>query len=431
MSKKAHETALPKLRFPEFRGKGAWLTPTLGEVSEPITEKVGRLSLPTVSISAGTGFVLQSEKFGRDISGEQYKNYTYLRRGEFSYNKGNSKRFPQGCIYQLKEFEQAAVPNVFFSFRFKKGFLPAFYQGYFDNNFHGKQLKKDITSGARSNGLLNISSKYFFSIVLPTPSEIAEQQKVAATLSSLDALLTAQTAKLIALQAHKRGLMQDLFPAEGETVPKRRFTEFQNAGEWEKLPIGGKVSLLSGYPFKSSEISEDSSGIPLMRGINVTSGFIRHNQDMDRFFLGNSKSLDKFKLQTNDLVIGMDGSKVGKNSALITERDSGSLLIQRVARLRAKPRTSIQFIYQQINSNIFHAYVDRVNTSGGIPHISASQINSFEILFPAFEEQQKIADCLSSLDNLITAQTQKIDALKLHKKGLMQALFPTTSAPEA
>lgn len=209
-----------------------------------------------------------------------------------------------------------------------------------------------------------------------------------------------------------------------QLVPKLRFPEFREAGEWELLPIGEKIDLLSGYPFKSSEISEDSTGIPLMRGINITEGFVRHTKDIDRYFLGETTKLEKYKLRKNDLVIGMDGSKVGKNSALITDSDSGALLIQRVARLRSKKAETINFIFQHIHSPKFHAYVDRINTSGGIPHISADQINQFAIGFPSEKEQQKIADCLSSIDELINAQSQKVEALKTHKKGLMQQLFP-------
>ena len=207
-------------------------------------------------------------------------------------------------------------------------------------------------------------------------------------------------------------------------APKLRFPEFRDAGEWKQQPIGTKANLLTGYPFKSSEISEDSSGAPLMRGINITEGYVRHKQDIDRFFIGKTETLEKYRLYENDLVIGMDGSKVGKNSALINEKDTGSLLVQRVARLRTNRKATIQFLFQIINSNKFHSYVNRINTSGGIPHISARQINEFEICISSKKEQQKIADCLSSFDELITTEAKKLDALKAHKKGLMQQLFP-------
>jgi type I restriction enzyme, S subunit len=227
-SKITQKRLQPRLRFPEFRE--AWNIPTLADISKRITEKVGTQSLATVSISAGIGFVSQSEKFSRDISGDQYKNYIVLNEGDFSYNKGNSKKFPQGCVCKLREFKKVAAPNVFFSFKFKSDYVADFYLGYFESNFHGEQLKKFITSGARSNGLLNISADAFFGVKLPTPANRKEQQKIADCLLSLDELIVAEDTKLKALQRHKKGLMQSLFPAEGETTPKLRFPEFRDAG---------------------------------------------------------------------------------------------------------------------------------------------------------------------------------------------------------
>ena len=205
-------------------------------------------------------------------------------------------------------------------------------------------------------------------------------------------------------------------------VPKLRFPGFSDA--WEMIPIGEKVDLLSGYPFDGPEISQDSSGVRLLRGMNITEGRIRHNTEIDRYYTGQTGSLEKFRVRVNDLVIGMDGSKVGKNSALISDDDADALLIQRVARLRTASPTLIQFIFQQINSTTFHSYVDKINTSSGIPHISAKQIRDFTIAFPSPAEQEKIAECLSSVDEVIATQTRKLDALKTHKKGLMQQLFP-------
>lgn len=121
----------------------------------------------------------------------------------------------------------------------------------------------------------------------------------------------------------------------------------------------------------------------------------------------------------------MDGSKVGKNVALIKKEDENSILIQRVARIRANEKSDVKFVYQHFISDKFRGYVDIVNTSSGIPHISAQQIKDFKIGFPPkIKEQQKIGSCLTALDVLITAQTEKIEQLKLHKKGLMQGLFP-------
>jgi type I restriction enzyme S subunit len=203
---------VPVLRFKEFINSPEWDIITLDEITNKIEDKVGDKQLTTVSISAGFGFVSQAEKFSRDISGQQYKNYVVLKEGDFAYNKGNSKKYPQGCVYKLKEFKEAAVPNAFICFRFKENSVADFYQGYFENNFHGKQLQKFITSGARMDGLLNISPVDFFSIILPTPKSKKEQQKIADCLSSLDDLISAQSQKVITLKQHKKGLMQGLFP---------------------------------------------------------------------------------------------------------------------------------------------------------------------------------------------------------------------------
>jgi len=211
------KTALePRLRFPGFQG--SWREIELKNASVPIVERVGNKELPTVSISAGIGFVAQKEKFGRDISGKQYALYTLVRDGDFVYNKGNSIKFPQGCIYELKGWGEVAAPNVFISFRMSDGFENSFYGYVFEKNIHGEQLAKSITSGARSNGLLNISKDVFFSIKIPLPS-LEEQQKIADCLSSLDELIDAQSQKLELLKAHKKALMQQLFPAGGGGTP--------------------------------------------------------------------------------------------------------------------------------------------------------------------------------------------------------------------
>jgi len=204
----------PRLRFPEFRDAGPWEMKRLGDLATRIAEKVGSRRLIPVSISAGIGFVSQKEKFGRDISGRQYQNYIRLKKWQFSYNKGHSKAFPQGAVYQLREFDEAAVPKAFYSFEFKSNYVPEFFIGYFASNFHGTQLAKFVTSSARSDGLLNISADDFFSIMLPTPRDTKEQQKIADCLSSLDELIELQAKQLEALQAHKKGLMQQLFPQE-------------------------------------------------------------------------------------------------------------------------------------------------------------------------------------------------------------------------
>ncbi len=133
--------------------------------------------------------------------------------------------------------------------------------------------------------------------------------------------------------------------------------------------------------------------------------------------------MEKFLLEEGDLVIGMDGSKVGKNVAVIDRNNKGSILIQRVARLRAQKNADLKYIYQRILSKEFQKYVDTVNTSSGIPHISLQQIKDFTISFPILPEQQKLASFFSLLDDRIQTQSKIIEGLKASKKALSKKIF--------
>ena len=202
-----------KTRLPGFTQP--WKEKKLGDLTCEISKSVGDLNIQTASISAKVGFVSQTEKFGRDISGAQYNKYTLIEKGDFSYNKGNSKTYPQGCAYRLKDFEMIAVPNVFISFRVKENILhPGFIEQFFIGNFHGKLLRKVITSSVRDNGLLNLSVKDFFGIPINLPTDIKEQQAIADVLSAADDEINLLNQKLEALKAQKKGLMQKLLTGQ-------------------------------------------------------------------------------------------------------------------------------------------------------------------------------------------------------------------------
>ena len=405
MSGKKKQPLVPRLRFPEFKNTAEWQSPTLGEVSEPVEERVGERKLTPVSISAGIGFVPQAEKFGRDISGSQYKLYTVVRDGDFVYNKGNSLKFPQGCVYDLQGWGEVAAPNVFICFRLKNGYENGFYRQCFERNVHGIQLRKHITSGARSNGLLNISKEAFYGVAIPVPSH-AEQQKIADCLSSLDDLIAAETYKLDTLKTHKKGLMQQLFPREGETVPRLRFPEFREAPAWGKEKLEKLITTVS-PPSKLQSSNYGTQGkFPI---IDQSQEFICGWTDDERAVITESLPLIIFgdhtcalKFVDKPFAQGADGIKI----------------------LKVRPAISAEYLFHSLSHRPL-AMEDYKR------HFS--MLKERAVVFPDIEsgEQQKIADCLSSLDDLITAQTQKIDALKTHKKGLMQQLFPTLDEVDA
>lgn len=403
MSGNKKQPLVPRLRFPEFKNTAEWQSPTLGEVSEPVEERVGERKLTPVSISAGIGFVPQAEKFGRDISGSQYKLYTVVRDGDFVYNKGNSLKFPQGCVYDLQGWGEVAAPNVFICFRLKNGYENGFYRQCFERNVHGIQLRKHITSGARSNGLLNISKEAFYGVAIPVPSH-AEQQKIADCLSSLDDLIAAETYKLDTLKTHKKGLMQQLFPREGEAVPRLRFPEFREAGEWATKTLAELAENLDNRRVPVTEKDRTKGNIPYYGA----SGIVDYIRD--------------FIFDEDLLCISEDGANLRARTAPIAFSISGKTWVNNHAHvLRFDSKCVQKIVEDYLNSISLEDYL----TGMAQPKLNRAMLDTIPVPVPQDDdEQQAVSDCLSSLDDLITAQSQKIDAIKIHKKGLIQQLFP-------
>ncbi len=202
-------------------------------------------------------------------------------------------------------------------------------------------------------------------------------------------------------------------------VPNLRFPEFE--GEWEKCKLGDKCDLLCGYAFDGKDIVEQGTYL-LMRGINITEGIIRHSAELDRYYTGSVNNLTKYKLTTGDLVIGMDGSKVGRNSAIVSPKENGSYLVQRVCRIKSCIGNDL--IFQLVNNHKFHKYVDMVKTSSAIPHISLKDIQNFPIAVPSVQkEADKISRLFHLLDERIATQNKIIEKLQSLIKGLNNSLY--------
>ena len=210
-----------------------WNEATISNIADEITDTAGEGEYETLSISAGIGFVNQAQKFGREKSGAQYAKYTVLHRGDFSYNKGNSNLYPQGCIYRLNDRKEAAVPNVFESFRFtaQDG---DYYEQLFVNGFLNKQLYSKINHGVRDDGLLNLTGSDFYSCCLPVPP-LPEQKKIAEILRQCDKVIELKQSKIEELQELKKTCLSKMFPKEGHNVPELRFPGFTDAWEQRKL----------------------------------------------------------------------------------------------------------------------------------------------------------------------------------------------------
>jgi type I restriction enzyme S subunit len=181
-----------------------------------ITKRVRRVNdgqdHPVMTISAKSGFILQSDKYSRDMAGTSLENYVILHRGEFAYNKGNSLTSPQGCIFRLVE-EKALVPHVYFCFSLKKGLHGDFFVHLFESGYLNHQLSRGINSGVRNDGLLNLNAADFFNCRVPVP-RVEDQARIAEILDGLKVELAILDRQVEMLERQKRGLMQKLLTGE-------------------------------------------------------------------------------------------------------------------------------------------------------------------------------------------------------------------------
>ena len=414
----------PKLRFPEFRSAGDWHFQPLSDIAEPIFERVGTSACVPMSVTTGVGLLSQEDKFGRTIAGNSYKNYIRLQTNDFAYNKSATKEFPQGYIARYNGTKDAAVPNSIFScFRpDAAGVIPEFLDHLLQGNHHGRWLRKYITVGARAHGALSVSNHALMSMPVPLPPvEVSspEQQKIADCLGSLDDLIAAEGRKLETLRQHKQGLMQQVFPQPGETVPRLRFPDFQDTGAWEEEKLDDLARRGSGHTPKKA-IAEYYNG-----GIKWVS-------------LADSKRLDNGFISETEIEISEEGIK---NSSAVLH-PAGSVILSRDAGVGKSAIISCSMAVSQhfivwtcdptVLSNWFLYYqlqllkplLEQIATGSTIKTIGLPFFNAMQITVPRLAEQRRIADCLSMLDAQLAAQVHKLDALKTHKHGLLQQLFP-------
>ncbi len=403
---------VPKLRFPEFIGDKLKIM-KLGKISSVVKEKAGENKYTLMSVTSGVGLIPQAEKFGREIAGDSYKNYIVIRKYDFAYNKSATKQFPEGYISMLGEYDIAAVPNsIFTCFRIiDNESYPPFFDYLWHNNYHGHWLRKYIEVGARAHGALSVDIKHLWSMPLALP-DFKEQQKIADCLFSIDELIDAESRKLKVLEKYKKGLMQKLFPAEGKTLPEWRFPEFRGCGEWKPKTIEKACKLFSGGTPDTSKKEFYGGTIPFIRSAEI-------NKSSTELFITEEgfKNSSAKMVKKGDILIALYGANSGE---VALSKIDGAI---NQAILCLTHETNNAFVYHyftHMKNWIISKYIQ-----GGQGNLSGQIIKSVNLYFPKSEEQQKITDCLSEIDIMTTEQSNKVEQLKAHKKGLMQGLFPS------
>jgi type I restriction enzyme S subunit len=289
-----------------------------------------------------------------------------------------------------------------------------FYEHYFKTTGWHAYMRQASSMGARHDRMA-ISSDDFMAMPLPV-STPQEQEKIADCLSSLDELIAAQARKVDALKTHKKGLMQQLFPREGETQPRLRFPEFRDAGEWEETRLEKLGKLIAGLTYSPDDVLD--SGLLVLRSSNVQNGEIALD---DCVYVDPSIKGANLSQPEDILICVRNGSKalIGK-CALIPK---GMPLCTHGAFMTVFRAYTPSFVFQLFQSDRYKKQVAG-DLGATINSINGSQFLKYEFFVPKPAEQKRIADFLTSLDTLITTATHALDILKTHKKGLMQQLFP-------
>ena len=401
MAKQKKSVVVPRLRFPAFRNADGWQLVPLGQAGQflrGLTYGAGDVSGSGILVLRSTNIQKGELVLEKDLVfvGKTCAPDLVLRRGDVAICMSNGSKALVGKSAEYKGGYAGSLTVGAFCSIFRA--TVPFAKIAFSTERYADFVALAI-GGGNINNLKNSSLEAF---EFALPEDPAEQQKVADCLTSLDELITAQGRKVEALKIYKRGLMQQLFPREGEPLPRLRFPEFRDAPEWEPKTLGDACRMQAGKFVAATDIKEQNAGelFPCYGG-NGLRGFTTTHTHEGIFPL-----------------IGRQGALCG-NTKLATGRFHAT-----EHAVVATPSRGVEVVWLYYLLDLLK--LNRFATGQAQPGLSVDVLEKVSVTIPNNEpEQQGIARCLTSLDALITAEIQKLEALKNHKKGLLQQLFPS------
>lgn len=429
------QALIPRLRFPEFRDAGEWAkagmsdlygfhpTNTLSRDKLNYTKgDVKNIHYGDIHTKFATLFDVANEVvpfINGTESVERIRAESYCIEGDLVFADASEDMEDVGKSIEIVNTCNEKIVSGLHTILARQltNHLVIRFGGYL---FKSGAIREQIKKEAQGAKVLGISSGRLSRIKICYPSDREEQQKIADCLSSLDSLIAAQANKIDGLKTHKKGLMQQLFPREGETAPRLRFPEFREAGKWSLKKLGG-VFIEDARAFSMADEGDYELVTVKRRYGGVVSRGI---------FKGKSiKVKTQFVLKEKDFLISKR-QIVHCACGIVPASLSGSIVSNEYSVLRAREGFDISFLeYFSQQPNVSRSFLEC--SIGIVIEKMLFKLNDWlkrEFLFPSLAEQKKIADCLSSLDMLISAHIEKLDALKTHKKGLMQKLFPSVEA---
>ena len=398
---------VPKLRLAEFRHEPPWEPVLLGKLAKRINQRnTHGADLRVLTNSAEHGVLDQREYFDKDIA-TNTGNYFIVELGDYVYNPRKSAAAPVGPISK-NQIGTGVMSPLYSVFRFLSDANDFFAHYFKSSHWHG-YLRRVSNKGARHDRMA-ITNDDLMRMPIPTPSP-SEQQKIADCLDSLDDLIAAEGRKLEALRQHKQGLMQQLFPQPGETVPKLQFTEFLDSGEWETIKLGDFASR--GKEAFDPRKSSDTPRLIELENIESRTGRILGAAELKK-----QTSL-KSRFESGDVLFG----KLRPYLQKFARPDFNGVCTTEIWVLRSKIGSNA-FLFYLVQTERF---IQLANISSGsrMPRAEWNFLADSDFKIPQSDEQRKIANCLDTLDDQITAEGRKLQALRQHKQALMQQLFPS------
>ena len=427
---------IPELRFPEFERLGSWNDKPISKLGETVNGLSGKKG---ADFGSGKPYVQYKQVFDKSyidfsecgkVSVGHDENQNTLQKGDILFTTSSETPNEVGfASVIINQPEEDTYLNSF-CFILRPFDLEEVNPSFSRYLFHSPFYRDSVSAIAQGSTRFNLSKGAFLKLKVPIPQP-KEQQKIASCLSSLDELIAAHNDKLDALKDHKKGLVQNLFPQEDETVPKVRFPEFEGDGEWvEKSLIETTNSKIkwsfTGGPFGSNLKASDykSEGIRIIQLQNIGDGEF-HDDNKIYTSLEKADELLSCNIYAGDIIISKMGDPVGRACLIPSKLQRCVMASDGIRLVVDENKHSKYFIYSLLNSNRIRQAIDSKSTGSTRKRIGLDALRETELIIPKnLKEQQKIASCLSAVDELIMAQTEKIEQLQRRKKGLMQGLFP-------
>ncbi|AXH52051.1 restriction endonuclease subunit S [Clostridium perfringens] len=396
---------VPKLRFKGFEDE--WENYKLGSFSEKITEKNKGFKVKNViSNSAKNGLISQRDFFEKDIANKNnIDGYYIIKNGDFVYNPRKSNEAPYGPINKYKFKDDGVVSPLYFCFRINNKVSNEYLEEYFKSSKWYRYVHMNSDQGARHDRV-SIKDSEVMNMKIKLPS-LQEQEKIANFLSKVDSIIEKQEKKVEYWNSYKKGMMQKIFSQ------KIRFKDGNGMDypEWQKKKLGNVCLMFSGgTPASKNKIYYDGD-IPFIRSAEINS----FTTELKISELGLKNSSAKI-VDKGDLLYALYGATSGEVGIA---RMKGAIN-QAILCIRSKEIINCYLLnlLQYNKEKIIETYIQ-----GGQGNLSASILKELNFDFPCLEEQTKIANFLSNIDNIIEKESKKLEELKQWKKGLLQQLF--------